>query len=455
MNRASVLLRSVLPQDLTQLLLLSGVICLVIAPHLRWGPQGQFSTPIMLFIGFGLYAIYFAGTAGFFTCFRPGRHPVRRILCWVCLPALMGECSLMFSSFAFLITRQAPGSISLQNINASQVLSALGPGFHYAAVGSLFVVAFTIFLALGSTSLPLVLPKPSVSVSNDFASWNRLTSFLWVFLALLPLILWLWFPPFINFILGHYIFLHLPPFKGVDIVSLSANATTDLIIALIGIRMIGREARDALRRSLCWPKVKCLALAVVFPLGIDALVSVGLLIFKLLRVVTNQHSSALRLSQFDYFMFPRAGLFLWWLLPAFTEEIIFRGMLQPLFVRRYGVSRGVFLVGITFAAAHVSTDFSGGYTDSLVIAKLCSRLIASLALSLVFGWLTLRRGSIFPAAIAHGLYNISSSFVPPFAGIGLVIDLLWMMLAYVLFHYWPVQTEAKQEFESAAPLPQV
>ncbi len=443
MTRAFVFLRSVLPHDLKQLLLLFGVVCLVIAPHLRWVPQGAFGASILLFIGFGLYSIYFAGMAGFFICFRPGNCPVRRILCWVCLPTLMGGYSLIFSSAVLLTTRRALGMSSKDIIAASQVLSELGPGFTFAIIGLLFVGSFTTSLGLGFSSLPLTLPESSISDSNNDASWSRVESFLWVLLAMLPFVLWLWFPPFMRFILGGVMFPHLPLFKGVDILSVTANAITDLIVIVIAIRIIGQDARDALRQSFRWPTVECVVLATVFPVGITVLISVGQFLVKTARLTIQHFSAATSSHAGPDFMAPSVELFLWFL-PAFTEEIIFRGLLQPVFVRRYGVGRGIFLVGMTFAAAHLGSDFSTSYTGFLVIEQLCLRLIVSVALSFVFGWLTLRSGSIFPAAIAHGFYNICASFVPTFAGIGPLIALLWTVLAYALFRSSPVQKEGKQ-----------
>jgi membrane protease YdiL (CAAX protease family) len=138
------------------------------------------------------------------------------------------------------------------------------------------------------------------------------------------------------------------------------------------------------------------------------------------------------------------------------EEIIFRGLLQPRFIRRYGLFRGLVLLSIVFAAAHISADFSAGFgfTDGLVILKLGVRLISSVGLCFVTGWLTLRTGSVLPAALAHGISNIMvlSPLGPTFPGIGPLDSLLWIVLAYALFHYWPVQPKAAQEsFTIPAP----
>ena len=77
-----------------------------------------------------------------------------------------------------------------------------------------------------------------------------------------------------------------------------------------------------------------------------------------------------------------------------------------------------------------------------------------LALGYVLSWLTLRSGSIFPAAVAHTFYNVLvSDFGPPFPGKTIVWVGLWAVLACFLFRYWPVQVanELAVEMPSAEP----
>lgn len=128
--------------------------------------------------------------------------------------------------------------------------------------------------------------------------------------------------------------------------------------------------------------------------------------------------------------------------------MIFRGLLQRRFVQRYGIYRGIFLVGIVWAAFHFVSDvFFSRLTESDVLLKLAWRILFCLAFSYVLGWLTLRFGSILPAAIAHTYYNVlvMSGFGPPFIGKDTVLVALWGILAWVLFRYWPVQAEGVLE----------
>jgi membrane protease YdiL (CAAX protease family) len=137
--------------------------------------------------------------------------------------------------------------------------------------------------------------------------------------------------------------------------------------------------------------------------------------------------------------------------------MIFRGLLQRRFVQRYGIYRGIFFVGIVWAAFHFFSDFAFvRVTDQEVILKLASRIFTCLVLSYVFGWLTLRTGSILPASLAHTLYNVLvfSDFGQPLPGKSTIQLALWAFLAYLLFRYWPVQTEDQPETVPTAGNPE-
>jgi membrane protease YdiL (CAAX protease family) len=116
--------------------------------------------------------------------------------------------------------------------------------------------------------------------------------------------------------------------------------------------------------------------------------------------------------------------------------------------------RGIFFVGIVWAAFHFFSDFSfTRATDLMVLEHLGTRLFMCETLSFVLGWLTLRSKSVIPAAVAHALYNVVvfSSFGPPFPGKDIVRIGLWGVLAYALFRYWPAKAEDSPEPTSDLP----
>jgi membrane protease YdiL (CAAX protease family) len=209
------------------------------------------------------------------------------------------------------------------------------------------------------------------------------------------------------------------------------------------LSIMGRESRQVIRNATELPKPRHVALGLVFPIGIAVLLSTGQYLVD--RAQWAAHD-------FGRFSPPQFGAYFdlpdpWLLLAFFAalfEEVIFRGLLQRRFVERYGIYRGIFLVGIVWAAFHFVSDVSfSRLTETEVLLKLGWRILFCLALSYVLGWLTLRFRSILPAAIAHTFYNILvfSGFGPAFIGKDTVLVALWAALAWVLFRYWRVQAE--------------
>ena len=159
------------------------------------------------FILVSMMAVYFSAAAGFFICFRPGRHPSRRLVWWVCLPAVFGN--VVFCSTYF--------------VNSSYSgLSTLGPGFHYALIGITLVALFTFRVAVGFGSLPLALPESSVLGEHELVSWPRVEIFLWLLLAAVPAVHSMF--PFMNVIyVLVYSYSHAGAFK--QILALSPRQT--------------------------------------------------------------------------------------------------------------------------------------------------------------------------------------------------------------------------------------
>jgi membrane protease YdiL (CAAX protease family) len=136
----------------------------------------------------------------------------------------------------------------------------------------------------------------------------------------------------------------------------------------------------------------------------------------------------------------------WWLLlflAAFGEEFVFRGLLQSRFIERYGAYRGLVLLGVIWGAFHFPGDRYSGLSSAAVLEHLLFRVAGCVAMGFVLSWLTLRSGSILPATLAHGVSNIliyAGLFAA--ASFGDIVRIgLWAALAYILFRYWPPQTD--------------
>lgn len=88
------------------------------------------------------------------------------------------------------------------------------------------------------------------------------------------------------------------------------------------------------------------------------------------------------------------GSFLWiWLavalLPAATEEVLYRGAIQLTLVKRWGLAWGLPIAAVVFALAHLEP------------AGFLSRVL----MGLWFGYLFWRTGSLWPGVVAHVLNN--------------------------------------------------
>ena len=137
----------------------------------------------------------------------------------------------------------------------------------------------------------------------------------------------------------------------------------------------------------------------------------------------------------------RAGpIILQLLIVAVCEELIFRGVLQPRFIERFGIEKGIVFtaaiwVGYRFHLLSLSTRSLPDVLLS-VFAFLCGCLV----LSFLCGWFTIRSGSVQPAVVVHAAFNISGYFglANRFSGMPFVRLAIWGAAAWMLYRKWPL-----------------
>ncbi len=107
------------------------------------------------------------------------------------------------------------------------------------------------------------------------------------------------------------------------------------------------------------------------------------------------------------------------------EEVIFRGIILVLLMRRFPTRRAVLWSAFIFAIAHIS----GFSVDKLV------DLVSIFFMGLLFAYIVLKTGSLFPAIIFHYVHDIFINFVQttpdasePMKSI-LLYGFLWIALA--------------------------
>ena len=91
---------------------------------------------------------------------------------------------------------------------------------------------------------------------------------------------------------------------------------------------------------------------------------------------------------------------------AAGEEFAWRGFLQGQLVRRFGLTNGVVILGLFWAVWHFPAQALGyNHPDYPLLGAFVLSPIELIANSFFLAWLTIRAGSFWPAAIAHGAVN--------------------------------------------------
>lgn len=104
-----------------------------------------------------------------------------------------------------------------------------------------------------------------------------------------------------------------------------------------------------------------------------------------------------------------AGATLAGVVSGLGEELGWRAVLQPEATRRLGALRGTVAVGLVWAYWHLPVNLAG-YNDEVhpVLTALVLFPVGVVAGALALGWLWRRTGSVWPVALAHGMYNTAS-----------------------------------------------
>lgn len=88
------------------------------------------------------------------------------------------------------------------------------------------------------------------------------------------------------------------------------------------------------------------------------------------------------------------------------EEFAWRGFLQGHMVRNFGIGWGVVLLGAFWSFWHLPLLLVGyNHPENPILGALVLSPVELVATSFFYAWLTIRSGSFWPAALAHGAGN--------------------------------------------------
>lgn len=462
--------RSLLPSQSAHWLLLMGSFFLFISHEARWLPYRPVPHEYDLaWVGFSwllTLPLMAAGVTGWYVALLPPLRPARRLLLWVIVPASISIVLIaLASTFSVLIPLDPPVSVIESTLDKSVGLSqffhaftGLGMGMRLALFGLALTCVFIALLHAGRASLPVDVGVPCDSVASSAnpdecaQDHRRLMRFVW-FMTSLSVLPWL-------VVRLSRLFLTLE-FEGrivarPPVLLWIEEITMWVFLFLLVFFAIGKEHRSEIRGYFRWPSAKDSFLSVLFP-------SVVTIIWPVIQFVHNRILWAGDLlNSFvvphlaNYFRAP--DIFALHYLPsALMEEIAWRGYLQPRFLRRYGLLRGIIFVGIVWGVFHFYFDFSGAYSWTIVRNHAFDRIIGTIALSFPMAWVTIRSKSILPATLFHAAYNAGLQITRnPLPGIRWIHDGSYLLLGYMLFRYFPPKgnqpaPEAPQTSHGQAP----
>jgi len=459
-KRLLSIVRSIIPRDPAQLLFLVGSLLLLICMQLRCFPMniehgaGSFiSTQAMdtdnyqswsQFSISARFPIVFAGGAGLFICFWPGKNQVRRILGFVCFPAISGIVLICWQ-FLALVSELEPGFSSVLYKNSHNTswffhtLWNLGPALHMSVFGMVLILVFLSRQSMGLASLPLSLPWVQTTAHDLDSAWNRIEIFIWMSIPGMGLVNISALAFYLAVSRGLQRFANGRFVGGLPILS---GTFAIALLAGLAAWSDGESRWIDFKHFVRPPKVKFGIVGATIPVTVNWIPSLVAYTRDRIQWWVHGFGSLMPPNFTTYFQFPDP-FYLWYLLSAGFEEIIWRGYLQPRFIRRYGVTRGILLIGLSWSGYHFLGDFQRAMQDYDVLEILAFRLGLCISLSYVLGWLTLRSGSIWPAILGHGLHNawalsgVNSTFFLDSQIPRAIVVICYGLLGYVLFKYWP------------------
>ncbi|MDO5093981.1 MAG: type II CAAX endopeptidase family protein [Propionibacteriaceae bacterium] len=97
------------------------------------------------------------------------------------------------------------------------------------------------------------------------------------------------------------------------------------------------------------------------------------------------------------------------LIPTLGEEVGWRGYLYPRLQARLGVAGAVVLTGVMWALWHAPLILRGYNYPAAPLLGLGLFIVPCIGMSAVLAWGVERGGSVWPAAIGHGVFNAATS----------------------------------------------
>lgn len=461
-KRVVAFVRSVLPAEPAHFLLLLGATFLFIAHGLRWSPFREPGVQYLLWasdVSLMTLLIVVSGVAAGYVCLVPTKRPLRRLVFAVLLPALVALVAIPLVGFVWFSDVLDFGGDTIHSIIEQpdphrraipMLLANLGPGLQIATAGFVLVGIFAVLLYRGRATLPIRLrfSFPFSTADTPPEDDRRTAIFIWMMVCLIIL------SNILGGAIGFGLYRLVPRFEFSRVFRFSADqVVAALSLFLLLVLALGKDRKAALRLALRLPSFNYVVIGALIPLAVASVWPLASYFLAMNHWAAYEYGSYGSPSLRDFFSVPSAAS-LWLLLPAFVEEIAWRGYLQPRFVQKYGIVRGIFLVGIVWGAFHFAGDFRYSMTTLRVLTHIARRLIETVAQSYVLGWLAIRSRSILPGTACHAAFNVTVlwGISPVSIRMPFWIEVAaWGTLGYILFRYFPVSAMDEDAPSDATP----
>jgi hypothetical protein len=484
--RLAKTLREFLPANPLQIIFLLSAVCLAACFGRSWlvlpslssldavGPLtredlGRWVQLTQLFA----FPLLLSGAGAYYCCFFQRENPMKYWRRLVIAPALLGIAGGLFVP-ALIVLNSQPRSVLDQNgrnplrglkLPLRALILNSGTGFQLAVLGLILSLLAALLLRARKAALPVQFgPPPLPTTQEAFGSpIPRQKIFAVYVLTFFGLVGGLVSLPSSSILLRF--FDSAWPTKVQQSFSSwffgAQSLLSSIPLFLLALWTLDKNRRARLREAAHRPPARILGLALALPVAVYWFPRV--VAYAIDRIAWAQHwnSSVTAPPPGLYFHIPALGphLLLYALVAAFSEWS-WRGCVQPQFIGTFGVSRGIFLLGILYGSVQ-SLSFPaviGGLPGFFV--HLVLQLVWGIVWSIIFGWLTLSAASVWPAVLfaalssmlAHAAMTDVQDLTPR-----QFLRLTWLgcgcVIAFLMARYWPVAPEIIAEGQPSAQNP--
>ena len=332
--------------------------------------------------------IFAAGVTAYYLALVGFKKPARRLLDSILLPVIVGLAAKVIVAFYWFrdvgepahFVNQVPGAPHLWQPRILFALAVnLSVGFQFASVGFILISALFVLYGWGRATLPIHLPAQSISDASIPEDENRRTLvYVWMMIAMVFIT---GLPEPALEVLGSSGIIRFARLHPEWFLWLRQLFHALLLLAFVCVAL-GKGGRKMIPAMLRIPRAIYLAASVVIPAAIAYVGPVASYIHPRILWTPDGWGILVPPSPSSFLGFPAASSGAYLLYPL-VEEIAWRGYLQPRFVRRYGIVRGIFLVGVVWGTFHYLWDFNSSMTVRDVCIGLVARLLVTVCLSYV------------------------------------------------------------------------